>query len=104
MTTSGTCMSVLALAASLVAPGCLEPIQQADIPDSYPKPAKCYDLNSVTRDELETLTGIGPVLAGRIIEFREKFGFERVEDLLAVEGIGEKKFLQIRSNLYVKSK
>ncbi|HEU4685710.1 MAG TPA: helix-hairpin-helix domain-containing protein [Nitrospira sp.] len=56
------------------------------------------DLNSATEEELESLPGIGPVLAGRIIEHRTTIGaFDRVEDLREVKGIGKKKFERIRS-------
>lgn len=54
------------------------------------------DLNQVTEADLELLPGIGPALARRIIEFRQKNGyFESVNELLQVEGIGEKKFKQL---------
>ena len=54
------------------------------------------DLNQVTEADLELLPGIGPALARRIIEYRQKNGcFERVNQLLQVEGIGEKKFKQL---------
>lgn len=58
--------------------------------------AEKVDLNGATAKQLETLPGIGPALAGRIVEFREKNGpFKRVEDLLNVRGIGEKKFQKL---------
>jgi competence protein ComEA len=42
---------------------------------------------------LETLPGVGPTLARRIVEFRErKGGFKRIEELLAVPGVSEKKW------------
>lgn len=48
------------------------------------------NINTATREELEALPGIGPVLAERIIARREKFGpFEEKDDLLAVTGVGE---------------
>ena len=50
------------------------------------------NINLAEAEELETLPGIGPVLAERIIEFREKNGpFSNAEDLSKVPGIGEKK-------------
>lgn len=51
------------------------------------------DLNTATPAQLETLPGVGPVLAGRIVEFRKKKGgFRKIEELLAVPGISEKKW------------
>jgi competence protein ComEA len=47
--------------------------------------------------ELETLPGVGPVLAERIVAYRDQNGpFSRVEDLLHVPGIGESKLAAIR--------
>jgi competence protein ComEA len=61
------------------------------------------NLNTATPKELETLPGIGPTLAKRIIAFREKrHGFKRVEELLAVPGISEKKWRAIREKVDVK--
>ena len=55
------------------------------------------DLNTASAEELETLRGIGPVLAGRIVEYRTAHGpYTAPEDLLAVEGIGEKTVQEIR--------
>ena len=55
------------------------------------------DINQGTKDEFQVLPGIGPVLAGRIIEHRESKGpFDDIEDLKGVEGIGEKKLTQVR--------
>jgi competence protein ComEA len=60
------------------------------------------NLNTATRAELEALPGIGPVLASRIIEFREKKGgFKRIEELLAVPGISEGKWRALRGLLTV---
>ena len=61
------------------------------------------NLNTATVKELETLPGIGPALAQRIVEFRDKrHGFKRVEELLAIRGISEKKWKAIRDQVEVK--
>jgi competence protein ComEA len=61
------------------------------------------NLNAVTPAELRSLPGIGPTLAKRIIEFREKrHGFKRVEEVLAIPGISEKTWKAIRDKVEVK--
>jgi competence ComEA-like helix-hairpin-helix protein len=60
-------------------------------------PAKPIDLNAANAKELQQLPGVGPVTAQRIIDLREKSGrFKRVEDLLAVRGISQKKLDAMR--------
>jgi competence protein ComEA len=55
------------------------------------------DLNRATAAELEALPGVGPVLAGRIVAYRDLHGpFTTVEDLLDVGGIGEAKLAAMR--------
>ncbi len=67
----------------------------AEQPSDSPKPKK-LNLNQATEEELETLPGIGPVLAGRIIEWRRNHGsFQRLDDLQLVKGIGEKTLRRI---------
>jgi len=54
-------------------------------------------INSASAEQLELLPGIGPVLAQRIIEYRELHGpFASCEDLVDVRGIGEVTFAEIR--------
>jgi competence protein ComEA len=59
-------------------------------------------LNRANTKELETLDGIGPVLAARIVAYRSQNGpFLTVEDLLKVSGIGSAKFAQFKDKLRV---
>ena len=59
-------------------------------------------LNRASAKELETLDGIGPVLAARIVAYRNQNGpFLTVEDLLKVSGIGPAKFAQFKDKLRV---
>jgi competence protein ComEA len=61
------------------------------------------NLNTATVEQLQTLPGIGPTLAKRIVTFRDKnHGFKRVEELLAVPGISEKKWKAIRDKVEIK--
>ena len=61
------------------------------------------NLNTATLKDLETLPGVGPVLARRIVEFRKKKGgFKRLEELLVIPGISEKKWKAIRGMVEVK--
>jgi competence ComEA-like helix-hairpin-helix protein len=68
----------------------------AGLAEKHP-PAKPIDLNLANVKELQELPGIGPVTAQRIIDLRAKSGrFHRVEDLLAVRGISQKKLDAMR--------
>jgi comEA protein len=65
-------------------------------------PAGKVNLNTATVAQLEELPGIGPALAARIVEHRQKNGaFKSVEDVMAVKGIGEKNFAKIQGYLSV---
>lgn len=58
-----------------------------------PGTSEKININTASSAKLEELPGIGPVLAQNIIEYREKIGgFKSIEQIMDVDGIGEKKF------------
>ncbi|MFQ5737451.1 MAG: helix-hairpin-helix domain-containing protein [Acidobacteriota bacterium] len=60
------------------------------------------NLNTATAAQLQDLQGVGPALSQRIIDFRKKNGpFKRIEDLMNVRGVGEKKFLSLKDRITV---
>ena len=67
------------------------------------KAGSIVNINKATQTELETLPGIGPSLAGRIISYREQNGkFKKIEDIKNVAGIGDSKFENIKDFIKVK--
>lgn len=68
----------------------------------FPTAAEAIDLNTATQEELESLPGIGPVLAQRIIEYRQDIGkFKTKEQIKNVKGIGDKTYEQLRNLIKV---
>ncbi|MGB8959783.1 MAG: helix-hairpin-helix domain-containing protein [Candidatus Aminicenantales bacterium] len=60
------------------------------------------NINTAPASELETLPRIGPKVAQRIVDFRTKNGnFKKVEEIMKVQGIGEKVFDQIKDLITV---
>lgn len=58
------------------------------------------NINRASIAQFDSLPGIGPVIAARIIEYRKKNGpFLTLEDLTKVQGIGDKTFQQIKGRL-----
>ena len=65
-------------------------------------PAGKVNLNTATVEQLTTVPGVGPTLAARIVEQRQKSGsFKSVQEILTVKGIGEKNLVKIQPYLTV---
>ncbi len=67
-----------------------------------PAPAKTVkvNINTATAGQLAELPGIGPKTAERIVTWRSEHGkFQKLEDLMAVKGIGEKKFARLKDSI-----
>ena len=63
-------------------------------------PGPAISLNRATATELEALPGVGPVLAQRLVEHRTATGgFTSVDELLEIEGIGEKTLAELRDHV-----
>ena len=84
----------LAMAALLVSP----PAMAA----GKPAPTAKVNLNTASVEQLTTLPGVGPKLAARIVEYRQKSGsFRSAKELMNVQGVGEKNFAKIEAWLSV---
>jgi competence protein ComEA len=65
-----------------------------------PAPEGKVNLNTATTEQLTALPGVGPKLAARIVEHRQKSGaFKSVQELMNVKGISEKSFEKIEGHL-----
>jgi len=73
----------------------------------YADPAEVHmdtvklNINKATIQELQALPGIGPVLAGRIVDARADSAFRQVESVLRVNGIGPKLFASIHDRICI---
>jgi len=102
-----TACSVLALIACLA----VQPFAQNQTPSGgaskasgarASKPVVTVNINTASAAELQQLPGIGAKTAARIVDYRQKKGqFKKIEELMNVQGIGEKNFLKLRNQLTV---
>ena len=65
-----------------------------------PAPIGKVNINSASAEQLSTLPGVGAKLAARIVEHRQKAGpFKSVQELMNVQGVGEKNFEKLQPYL-----
>ena len=61
------------------------------------------NINTATAEELDALPGVGPAIAGRIVDYREAYGpFATIEEIMEVKGIGPATFEEIRDLITVR--
>jgi competence protein ComEA len=59
-------------------------------------PAGKVNVNTASVEQLATLPGVGPKLAARIVEYRQKTPFKALPEVMNVKGIGEKNFEKLQ--------
>lgn len=102
---SQTILSLVALAALLVSQAQAQTSRIKTVDQAAAKPTVQVNLNTATVADLQELPGVGAKVAARIVEYRQKQGpFKRIEELMNIQGIGEKSFLKLRPQITVGGK
>lgn len=67
-------------------------------------PADKININTASKTSLEAIKGVGPTIAGRIVQYREEHGpFERVEDIVSVKGVSKTLLEKMASQITIVS-
>ena len=75
----------------------------ASIKETQTKTIQKVNINTASQQELETLTGVGPSIASKIVEYRKQNGlFKTIDDIKNVSGIGDNKFESFKDEICVK--
>ena len=83
-------------------PGGGIPTTAAATPGGEKSDGGVVDLNTATAEQLDGLPGVGPVLAQRILDWRAEHGrFTSVDELQEVDGVGDKKFADLKPHVRV---
>ena len=77
----------------------MNPKEVIVIPRKSATTLKKVSLNTATEQELQTLPGIGPAMASRIIEYRKTKSFTSLEEIKEVKGIGDKMYEKIKDRI-----
>ncbi len=85
-------ITAVALSATALSAQSKAPAQKSTATAAAP-----VNLNTATAEQLATIPGVGPKMAERIVDYRQKNGgFKKIEDLMNVSGVGEKSFLKMK--------
>jgi competence protein ComEA len=96
-TFAGSVLAVALLAAFTAPARAQEPASSKRPAAAAPSAGPALNLNTATVAQLEALPGVGTRVAQRIVDFRTKNGgFKKVEELMKVQGIGERSFLRLK--------
>ena len=69
---------------------------------SFAQAGNLININTASESELQPIRGIGPVIAGRIVEYRQQNGaFQSIDEIKKVRGIGTKTFEKMRDTITV---
>lgn len=100
-----TLLPLVALAALLTSQAQAQPARTKTVDQAAAKPAVQVNLNTATVADLQGLPGVGAKVAARIVDYRQKQGpFKKIEELMNIQGIGEKSFLKLRPQITVGGK
>ena len=80
-----------------------EKVNEKEInPEETKNPNLLVSINKATQEQLEYLPGIGPVMASRIIAYRDQHhGFRTIDELVEIKGIGEKTVEKLRPYIQI---
>jgi len=96
-----TALALASVIATSSAPAVAQ--QEGKAPAKSAKPSastQVVNVNTASAADFEALPGIGPKLAARIVDYRQKNGpFKKIEELMNVQGLGEKNFLKLKPQL-----
>lgn len=80
----------------------LQTISLAHAAKAQEAPAQAVNINTASAEELQTLHGVGPAIAARIVEYRQaNGGFKNPEELNQVRGIGDAKYEKLKNQIAV---
>ena len=88
--------------ASTITPVSVPMATPSPTPSPTPKQSGKININTADRQKLEEITGVGPTIAQRIIDYRQTNGpFQKIEELKNVKGIGDKTFEKMKDEITI---